>query len=177
MTTRMPVLLALLVGVLGGALIGGSALLGVSASAAPATSASTSAATAGAAKSCGWRLKYMTPKLRADLKAARALPKGERRPAVRKIVRAARAGDYGNRVQRLAKQRYRHHLAVWRKLPADFKSDLKKARHLPAGAERKAALKEIRKDALAGDYGSYAKKVAERRKAHRAACKASTRTA
>ena len=142
-----------LVGVLGGALIGGSALLGASASPAPASTA-TSVATAGTAKSCGWRLYYMTPKLRADLKAARALPKGERRPAVRKIVRAARAGDYGKRVQRLAKLRHRHHVAVWRKLPADFKADLKKARHLPAGSERRAALKGIWKDSLAGDYGT-----------------------
>ena len=160
MSKRMPVLLALVVGVLGGALIGGSALLGVSASAAPApASSATAVATASTAKSCGWRLRYMTPKLRADLKAARALPKGERRPAVRKIVRAARAGHYGKRVQRLAKLRHRHHVAVQKLLPADFKADLKKARHLPAGPERKAALKKIRKDALAGDYGSYAKKV------------------
>ncbi len=176
MTRRMPVLLALVVGVLGGALIGGSALLGTSASAVPASSATT-VATAGTAKSCGWRLRYMTPKLQADLKAARALPQGERRPAVRTIVRAARAGHYGKRVQRLAVRRHHHRLAVWKKLPADFRADLKQARHQPAGAERRAALKEVRQDALAGDYGSYAKKIAERRKAHRAACHARTGTA
>ncbi|MEO7351863.1 MAG: hypothetical protein ABIR34_13585, partial [Marmoricola sp.] len=39
------------------------------------------------AKSCGWRFKRLPAELRADLKAARALPAGERRPAVRKIVR------------------------------------------------------------------------------------------
>jgi hypothetical protein len=172
MSKPMPVLLALVVGVLGGALIGGSALLGASAQPAPASAASTHAAAASTGTVCGWRLKHLPAKLRADLKAARALPRGERRPALRKIARAARAGDYGTRVQKIAKKRHHLRQLVRKRLPADLKADLKKTRHLPVG-ERKAARKQIRAHVLAGDYGTFAQKVAERRKAHRAACRAS----
>jgi hypothetical protein len=75
-------------------------------------------------------------------------------------------------VQKIAKQRHHARKVVRSKLPARLKADLKKARHLPVG-ERKAALKGIRTHVLAGDYGKFAQKVAEQRKAHRAACKAS----
>lgn len=173
MTRRMPVLLAVVIGVLGGALIAGSALIGASAQPAPASTATptTSVASTDTARVCGWRIKHAPAKLRADLKAARALPVGERRPALRKIARAARAGDYGKRVQQVAKLRHRVHKLVWSKLPADFKADLKKARQLPVD-ERKPALKQIRTDALAGNYGARVQQLAEHRKEHRAACKA-----
>lgn len=170
MTRRMPALIALLIGVVGGALIAGSALIGASAQPAP-TSVATSTASAGTAGACGWGSKRLPAKLRADLRAARALPVGERRPALRKIARAARAGDYGKRVQKFAKNRHHLHKLVRSKLPADFRADLKKARHLPVG-ERKPALKQIRTDALAGKYGDRVHKLVKHRLAHRAACKA-----
>lgn len=172
MTRRMPVLLAVLVGVLGGALIAGSALIGASARPAPAstTSSTASAASAGSGTVCRWRIKHLPAQLRADLRAARALPAEARRPALRKIARAARAGDYGTRVQRFAQKRHHLHRLVRSKLPASLRADLKAARQLPVD-ERRPALRQIRKDALAGKYGEQVRKLVERRTEHRAACK------
>jgi hypothetical protein len=174
MSKRMSVLLAVLVGVLGGALVAGSALIGASAQPGPASTSSTATSTAPAAgtgtgKACGF--KRLPAQLRADLKAARALPVGERRPAVRRIVRDAKAGKYGEQAQRLVKNRPHLRTALRSKLPAELKADLKKMRQLPV-EDRKAARKEIRKQALAGDYGTWVQQITERRKEHRAKCRA-----
>lgn len=52
--------------------------------------------------------------------------------------------------------------AVWSQLPEDLQADLKAARALPV-AERREALREIRRDALDGDYGTRVQRFAERR--------------
>lgn len=52
--------------------------------------------------------------------------------------------------------------AVWSTLPADLRADLVAVRDLPAG-ERPAAVREIRRDVLDGDYGARAQRIAERR--------------
>lgn len=52
--------------------------------------------------------------------------------------------------------------AVWSQLPEDLQADLKAVRALPVG-ERPAALREIRRDALDGDYGARVQRFAERR--------------
>ncbi|MBS2939826.1 hypothetical protein KDN32_18960 [Nocardioides sp. J2M5] len=52
--------------------------------------------------------------------------------------------------------------AVWSRLPQDLRDDLTAVRDLPTG-ERADALREIRRDALDGDYGSRVQRFAERR--------------
>ncbi len=52
--------------------------------------------------------------------------------------------------------------AVWSRLPEDLRADLTAVRELPAG-ERADALREIRRDALEGDYGDRVQRLAERR--------------
>lgn len=52
--------------------------------------------------------------------------------------------------------------AVWSQLPEDLQADLKAVRALPAD-QRPAALREIRRDALDGDYGARVQRFAERR--------------
>lgn len=52
--------------------------------------------------------------------------------------------------------------AVWSRLPEDLRADLTTVRELPVG-ERAAALRDIRRDALEGDYGDRVRELAERR--------------
>jgi len=170
MSKSASVLLAVIVGVLGGALVAGSALIGASAQPGSPTS-TTNVSGLDRPASCGLRFKRLPEELRADLVAAHALPVGERRPAVRRIVKAARAGDYGKRVQRVIQHRAELRRFVRSKLPADLRADLRRARDLPTD-ERRAALKGIRTDALGGVYGERVQKFAEHRKEGRATCRA-----
>ncbi|MDQ6641020.1 MAG: hypothetical protein M3Y66_00795 [Actinomycetota bacterium] len=57
---------------------------------------------------------------------------------------------------------------LFRHAPAALKKDLRAARQLPKGVERRAALKKIRKGALAGQYGAKVQQIAEHRKQRRA---------
>lgn len=52
--------------------------------------------------------------------------------------------------------------AVWAQLPEDLQADLKAVRALPVG-DKPEALREIRRDALDGDYGARVQRFAERR--------------
>lgn len=52
--------------------------------------------------------------------------------------------------------------AVWSRLPDDLRDDLTAVRDFPQG-ERRDALREIRRDALDGDYGAKVQRFAERR--------------
>jgi hypothetical protein len=52
--------------------------------------------------------------------------------------------------------------AVWSQLPEDLQADLRAVRALPVG-EKADALREIRRDALDGDYGDRVQRFAERR--------------
>lgn len=52
--------------------------------------------------------------------------------------------------------------AIWSHLPDDLRADLTAVRGLPAG-EKAEALREIRRDALDGDYGDRVQRIAERR--------------
>lgn len=52
--------------------------------------------------------------------------------------------------------------AVWNKLPDDLQADLADLRDLPA-EERLAAAEEIRRDALAGEYGGAVRRWSEHR--------------
>lgn len=52
--------------------------------------------------------------------------------------------------------------AVWSQLPEGLRADLTAVRALPDG-QKAAALREIRRDALDGDYGDRVRRFAERR--------------
>lgn len=167
MRKRLSVLLAVIVGVLAGGLVVGTALIGASAH--PSSTAAVSSADGSA--SCGLRFRDFPAALRADLKAVRALPKAERYLAMRKIRKAALAGKYGPTVQRITEHRRALHKVIVKKLPVSFREALRKARHM-TGEQRLNAIKALNKDALAGKYGPEVQRIAENRKERRAECRA-----
>ncbi len=57
--------------------------------------------------------------------------------------------------------------AVWERLPEDLQGDLLSLKDL-SPAERPAAVRQLREDALAGDYGNQVQQFAERRDERRA---------
>lgn len=116
-------------------------------------------------------LKKLPARLRTDLRAARALPAGQRGPALRAMREKALHGDYGSTAQRWAEHRIRHHARVAAHLPKDLRQDLRSVHKLPV-AQRPAARKAIRAKVIAGGYGATAQKRAEKVAAHRAACRA-----
>jgi hypothetical protein len=90
---------------------------------------------------------------RSDLKEARELEGAERREALKGIREKAHGGKYGERIERQADRRGDHRAAFLALLPDELQADLKKAREIDDADDRKAALEDIRKKALAGDYG------------------------
>jgi hypothetical protein len=59
-----------------------------------------------------------------------------------------------------------HFVSAWRTVPADLRADLKTARALKPGTERRDALKKIQAKALGGGYGAGVEARAEWRKDH-----------
>lgn len=57
--------------------------------------------------------------------------------------------------------------AIWKRLPQELRQDLKAVQDLP-DAEKPAAIREIRADALAGEYGEKVAAAADRIKERRA---------
>ena len=146
----------------------GTALVGVGAlSPAGASMPATATATA----HCRHPLKHLPPRLRKDLRHARHLPAGQRGPAVHRVVQKARQGGYGAKAKTWAEHRIQHHKRVWKSLPTKLRHDLRAVHKLPA-ADRPAARKAIRAKVLAGDYGTRVQQRAERKRAHRQACRA-----
>jgi hypothetical protein len=171
MNKRISVLAATLAGVLGGAVVGGSVLVGASAGSTPPAPAPTASQTT---RPCGALVKKLPDALRKDLAAAWKLPAGEQRvAALRKIRKDARAGKYGDQVQRLAHRRLQHRGEIWKRLPADLRSDIKDLRGL-SPEQRKGAVADIRKSALAGDYGDRIRQFAQHREQRRAECRPQT---
>ncbi len=97
--------------------------------------------------------------LRSDLKDARDLEGTERRDALKGIREDARDGKYGDRIEQRADRRGDHRAAFFALLPDELQADLKKAREIDDADDRKAALDDIRKKALAGDYGAKVKEA------------------
>lgn len=135
------------------ALLTGAGNSASAATAGPSTTASTMSSSS-ATKS----VDPEVAKFRADLKAARALTDKARIDAIKKVRTDAKAGKYGDKVER----RVSHHGArLWAHAPKELKTDLKAAR-MTAPADRTAKLHEVFAKALAGDYGSGMQKRAER---------------
>ena len=189
MASRLLVLSAAIAGVLGGAVVGGSALVGASAGTSPSTpDRSTSAAHPRGDRPCGPAWDRLPAALKADLKAAHELPAGpERQAALAQIRKDALAGKYGADVQKFAQKRAEkraekrpemlgrkggadrgeHRGNLREQMPAALRADLEAVRDLPAG-DRMAAMQQIRKDALAGKYGADVQKFAQKRAEKRA---------
>ena len=104
-------------------------------------------------------LSALPAELRDDLTAVRELPEGERLDALRTIREDALEGDYGTRVQQLARGRDDRVRTLRRLLPDDLESDLREARDL-SGEDQAAALRDIRDGALGGEYGDRVQQVA-----------------
>jgi hypothetical protein len=105
--------------------------------------------------------------LRSDLKEARKLDGTERREALKAIREDARDGKYGDRIERRADRRGDHRAAFFALLPDELQADLKKARAIDDADDRKKAVDDIRKKALAGDYGDKVKEAWKLRGEHR----------
>jgi hypothetical protein len=60
-----------------------------------------------------------------------------------------------------------HLVSAWRTVPAELRTDLKAARALKPGTERRAALKKIQATSLDGGYGAAVQARAEWRKDHK----------
>ena len=100
-------------------------------------------------------------KFRADLKAARALTGQARIDAIKKIRDDAKAGVYGDKVEKRVDN---HRFArIWANAPAALKADLKDVRKA-APEDRPALRHDIFEKALDGTYGDKAQKRAEKLK-------------
>jgi len=100
-------------------------------------------------------------RFRADLKSARALEGQDRMDALRKIHQDAKAGKYGDKVEKRVMHKDKHFAAIWAHAPKELKADLRDARNADP-SERAAKRHEIYVKALAGDYGDQVQKRAER---------------
>jgi len=60
-----------------------------------------------------------------------------------------------------------HLVSAWKTVPADLRADLKSAKALKPGTERRAALKKIQAKSLDGGYGAAVEARAEWRKDHK----------
>lgn len=99
--------------------------------------------------------------LRADLKALRNLPADERRDAARDIREGARDGEYGEAVQDHAQRIHDRRIWRWSTMDETLKADLREIAEADA-ADRPALVDELAENALAGEYGDRAQRVAER---------------
>jgi hypothetical protein len=98
----------------------------------------------------------------ADMKAARHLEGQARADAVKKVVADAKAGKYGDRIEKRFDRRAAHREAIFALLPDDLQADLKKLRAMEPGDERKAFRDDIRQKALDGGYGDKVQEAAKK---------------
>lgn len=94
-------------------------------------------------------------RFKAAVEKARALTGQARTDALKKIHTDARAGTYGDKVEK----RLDGKSQIWGNAPKELRADLKAARAADA-ADRPAKLHAVFTKALAGDYGDQAKKHA-----------------
>ncbi len=137
--------------VLTGAMLTGGALAASADTPAPAPTSSTQ---------CGlghqlielW--KALPADLQSDIKALRALPKGQQRAEAAKDIRqGALNGKYGADVQKNAEALHGRAFRAYGDMPAALRNDLKNLR-AASKSDRPALAKAIGAKALAGDYGT-----------------------
>ena len=98
----------------------------------------------------------------AAMKAARQLEGQARADAVKKVAADAKAGKYGDKIEKRFDHREAHRAAIFALLPDDLQADLTKLRAMEPGDDRKAFRDEIRQKALDGGYGDKVKEAAEK---------------
>jgi hypothetical protein len=100
-------------------------------------------------------------RLRADLKAARALHGDARRAALADIRQKARDGSYGSGIERRADRRQIHRELFFSLLPDNLQADLTELKNAPVD-QREKLRADIMDKALAGEYGADVQKAAEK---------------
>lgn len=135
--------------------------LWLSSSPAPATTVEQTATTMDAALAGDASASDDRAQLLKDLKAARDLDGQAKVDALKKVRADAKAGKYGDKIEKRAHRKSDKRAAFFALLPDDLQADLKELKAMPAGDERKAKRQQIRKDALAGEYGEKVKEAAE----------------
>lgn len=100
--------------------------------------------------------------LRAAMKAARQLEGQARADAIKQVVADAKAGKYGDKIEKRFDRREAHRAAVFALLPDELQADLKELRAMEPGDDRKAFRDEIRQKALDGGYGEKVQEAAEK---------------
>jgi hypothetical protein len=119
---------------------------------------------------CGAVWNRLPADLREDIQAVEDLPDAEKPAAVRAIREDALAGGYGAKVARAAERIQNRRARAVERLPEDLQADLEALRALPDEAKVDAA-KELRADALGGEYGEQVQAFAERMQRRREACR------
>jgi hypothetical protein len=119
---------------------------------------------------CGAVWNHLPADLRDDIEAVEALPDAEKPAAIRAIRADALAGDYGAKVARAAERIQERRARVVEQLPEELQADLEALRALPDQA-KVAAARELRADALAGEYGDKVQGFAERMQKRRETCR------
>lgn len=142
------------------AALGGALWLGATTST-PASAVQTSAALASELNAAPQASDDDRKALRAAIMAARQLKGPERREALKKVKADAAAGKYGDKVEKRADRREAARKAHFALLPDALQADLTAMRAMERGDARKKARDDIRKKALAGDYGAKVKEAAE----------------
>jgi hypothetical protein len=119
---------------------------------------------------CGAVWDRLPADLRSDIKAVEDLPDAEKPAAIRAVREDALAGEYGALVARAAERIQDRRGEALEHLPEDLRADLEALRALP-DEEKVAAAKELRADALAGEYGQQVQTFAERMEHRREVCR------
>lgn len=99
--------------------------------------------------------------LRKDLRAARTLSGDDRKAALADIRTKARAGDYGDAVQRRLNRRMDRRSVIQSLLPDELRTDLAELKAAPAD-DRADLRAEIMSNALDGGYGAEVQEAAEK---------------
>ena len=118
---------------------------------------------------CGAVWDRLPADLQTDLEALDHVPDAEKPAAIRAIREDALAGEYGAEVARAAERIQDRRARILDQLPEDLQADLEALRALP-DQEKVAAAKDLRADALAGEYGERVQTFAERMQERRETC-------
>ena len=152
-------------------LVGGAMLMGSAASADSITTHTHSTSSAdrhsvdshSSAGADGNPVDSEAAKFRADLKDARALTGEARMAALQEIRQNAKAGEYGDKIEKRAEKIDNRHARIWAHAPKELKDDLREVRKADP-ADRAELRHKIFTKAESGEYGDLAQQHAEKLK-------------
>lgn len=123
----------------------------------------TTASSCTTAQHLAWMYRALPQALRSDLEAAKILPAGQARDgALMSVLHKAASGSYGPRIAKVATRIERRDGRLWRRLPADLRTDLVAVVSADPGAPTLDAAANVYDKAASGGYGKVATKVAAR---------------